>query len=949
MDRGLLIGMVKCSIMKRKIFIFTFLLALSQVIPIYGANNKDCSGGDQGKGSSGNTSGSAAAQGSASAVMSADPNELHGPAGYDTLRWVSINDVLHYTIFFENSEEIAGANAQIIKVSFTFPYEAMMNTFQLGEYNFALQNYPVASRGNAHKTRLDLRDSMSIYVDVAAGLDVPHQQAYWHFSSIDPITGIAPWQFDRGLLPVNDSTHIGEGYVTFSMQPDPALHTGDTISFYADILFDQNDTIPTNRWRNYVDAGAPQSSIISTPDGETPLLYHLSFTAADDEGGCGVKRVLLYQKDNMGIWQEIASASPDTTIDMQLELGDSYKLISIAEDHVGNREPFKSIPDFVLNANLAPTDILLSDSTFRDDLSESGYIATITSIDTEEGNFTYALSEGDGAIHNDFFLIDGDRLLLRNSLRCAEDSIYQIRLSTTDEGGLSYSKPFLLFMSHMLFKPKTDTISVRICEGDTYSFHGEEYNSSGLYPLTVSTSENICDSTYVVDITVLPHPIRPTISIVNGTTLVSSSDEGNKWMRCEATEDVLVSSDKQFMPIGDGNYYLVIDNGACTSEPSDTVVVQSEQNEVPFALSLAQGWNWFSSFLNDPLNKDVPTFLQPIQNAVDSLCGNISVVTNLTPAESYKIRTNQAIQHTWYGTACNPSNYPLSLHQGWNRIGYPLSYITDLTNTWSDFLPEEADIIKTYESFSVFYGGRWIGSLQTLSPGDGIMYYSQSHKNMLFSTDSMHVAIHPLHAPRANEDLPQNTGLHRYPDNSVLIATLLSSENKHIPEGVYTVLAYAEDECVGIGSYVEDNIHMLIYGDVAIAAPVYFKAFNHISQEYVNIVEQSLFQAEPIGTQTNPMILHLSDNSEDVNFAFSNASYTIYPNPVRDVLYISGNFEDIRALSLYTLTGKIVKKFDAYPLAGIPVKDIPDGTYMVIIETKNDAKIIRKIIKSAYH
>ena len=934
----------------KKDYIILILLCIQVLVnPIYGASKKDCTGGHQGKDSSGSTSGTAAAQGSATSVTSGDPNELHGPAGYDTLRWVSINDVLHYTIYFENSEEIAGANAQIIKVSFTFPYEAMMNTFQLGEYNFALKNYPLASKGNAHKTRIDLRDSMNIYVDVAAGLDIPHQQAYWHFSSIDPVTGIAPWQFDRGMLPVNDSTHVGEGYVTFSMQPDPALHTGDTISFFADILFDQNDTIPTNRWRNYVDAGAPQSTIINTPDEETPLLYHLSFTATDDEGGCGVKRVLLYLKDNMGIWQEVASASPDTVIDMQLELGDSYKLISIAEDYVGNREPFKEVPDLILNANLAPTDILLSDSLFRDDLPDSAYIATITSVDTEEGSFTYALAEGEGAIHNDFFLVDGDRLLLRNSLRCVEDSIYHIRLSTTDEGGLTYSKPFQLFMSHVLIHPKTDTIVVRICEGDSYSFRGEVYDSPGQYPISVTVSDNQCDSTFLLDVSVMPYPVRPTVSIINGGTLVSSANEGNQWILCGDQEDSIVSTTYQYTPVELGRYYVQINNGACISAPSDTIVFEARTDSVSLTLSLEEGWNWFSSCLVDPANSEVPSFIQPIQTKVDSVCGNTAVVYTLTPAESYKIRTNQSIQHTWRGLACNPANYPLSLNPGWNRIGYPLFYTTNLSNAWSAFLPEEGDIIKTYEAFSTFYGGKWVGTLHTLTPGDGVMYYSQSAKEMHFSMDSVHSNIRPLRAPRANEDLPPNMGIHRYPDNNTLIATLLNEEYEQIPEGIYTVLAYAGEECVGIGSYVEEKINMLIYGDEGISVPIHFRAYNHITQKFADVVEQISFGVEPVGSQANPMILHLSENNAtEATFVYADAAYNIYPNPVRDVLYISGEVENIHALSIYTLTGKIVKNYDSYPSTGIPMKDVPDGSYLVVIETASGVKHICKIIKSAH-
>src|SRR5574344_2268004 len=53
-------------------------------------------------------------------AISADPNEITGPAGYDTVRWVSSNDVLSYTIFFENNPEFATAAAQKVNIDMTF-------------------------------------------------------------------------------------------------------------------------------------------------------------------------------------------------------------------------------------------------------------------------------------------------------------------------------------------------------------------------------------------------------------------------------------------------------------------------------------------------------------------------------------------------------------------------------------------------------------------------------------------------------------------------------------------------------------------------------------------------------------------------------------------------------------------------------------------------------------
>jgi hypothetical protein len=63
--------------------------------------------------------------------QSADPNEIIGPAGYDSIRWVSINDVLNYTILFENDPEFASANAQKVDVRFSFDDKAWMRGFGL--------------------------------------------------------------------------------------------------------------------------------------------------------------------------------------------------------------------------------------------------------------------------------------------------------------------------------------------------------------------------------------------------------------------------------------------------------------------------------------------------------------------------------------------------------------------------------------------------------------------------------------------------------------------------------------------------------------------------------------------------------------------------------------------------------------------------------------------------
>lgn len=69
--------------------------------------------------------------------ISADPNEIIGPTGFgDSIRWVSINDILNYTILFENDPEFATANAQKVDVRFTFDDKSYIKGFGLSAFGF---------------------------------------------------------------------------------------------------------------------------------------------------------------------------------------------------------------------------------------------------------------------------------------------------------------------------------------------------------------------------------------------------------------------------------------------------------------------------------------------------------------------------------------------------------------------------------------------------------------------------------------------------------------------------------------------------------------------------------------------------------------------------------------------------------------------------------------------
>ena len=431
-----------------------------------------------------------------------------------------------------------------------------------------------------------------------------------------------------------------------------------------------------------------------------------------------------------GIYEEMCVCPLDTVIDFEAEPGRQYRFFTLAEDNVGNREELKEKPDFEVNVNAAPTDIALSDSVFRDDIEAGGFIAELSSVDVEQGGaFTYALAEGEGATDNDLFAIEGSQLLAKGAFACAEDTLYNIRLSTTDEGGMTFAKAFRLHLRHVLERPEPDTLAVSICEGDVYTFHGTDYDEAGTYRFTKG-NDFMCDSVFVLQLSVLPQPEPPTVTVEGVATLVSSAAKGNQWFRQDGTP-VEGATGQRFTPTEDGTYYVAAGNGACYSEPSEAYRVQlTDRSEL--ALDLAEGWNWLSSNIADAQYRQAKDFLAPIaasvvrmegdggELAADGQGGLDGSLGALQPTAAYLLLANAGVAHTWSGTAYAPESTPVALHEGWNSIGYLPTGAYPVAEALKNLAPQEGDVVKDYFDFAIYSGGQWTGTLSEMAPVVGI-------------------------------------------------------------------------------------------------------------------------------------------------------------------------------------------------------------------------------------
>jgi hypothetical protein len=277
-------------------------------------------------------------------ILSADPNEIIGPPGYDSVvKWVSVNAILPYKILFENNPSFATAPAQ--KVQIYLPVSQKLNPYslRLGDFGFGSFLFSVPPNTTAYTTRLDVKDSLGVFVDVTAGLDLINSRAFWIFESIDTATGLASsLPPSVGFLPVNDSTKgNGEGFVSLTLVPLSNDVTRDTAKANATIIFDEEESLATNTWSNLIDAVAPHSNVDTLPLVADPS-FRINWTAQDDSLGSGIANYDLYVSQNAAPFYLFQAAIDSTHLDFVGQPGVTYSFYTRAVDNTGNREPVKT-------------------------------------------------------------------------------------------------------------------------------------------------------------------------------------------------------------------------------------------------------------------------------------------------------------------------------------------------------------------------------------------------------------------------------------------------------------------------------------------------------------------------------------------------------------------------------------------------------------------------------
>ena len=162
-------------------------------------------------------------------------------------------------------------------------------------------------------------------------------------------------------------------------------------------------------------------------------------------------------------------------------------------------------------------------------------------------------------------------------------------------------------------------------------------------------------------------------------------------------------------------------------------------------LSLPAGWNWWSP----SLNVDIETFKNALvaamgDNATISIKSQNSSITYkngqwrgnldaIDAREMYQINVSTACELTLTATPIILSEFSITIQNGTNWIGYPLSETLSLEAAFSEFSPVNGDVIKSQGRSAIYRNGIWNGQLNALEPGNGYVYQSKATEDKILT------------------------------------------------------------------------------------------------------------------------------------------------------------------------------------------------------------------------
>ena len=367
---------------------------------------------------------------------------------------------------------------------------------------------------------------------------------------------------------------------------------------------------------------------------------------------------------------------------------------------------------------------------------------------------------------------------------------------------------------------------------------------------------------------------------------------------------------------------------------SETVEFNYTLKHSDMDFQMPAGWTWMSHHFESAIaaseltaDEGVARILSQTQEIIrDPQLGLVGSLSELSASESYKVETTTATaRQRLSDIAWNPAT-PIAVNAGWNWLGYPESQTMSVDEAFAPTAAETLDVVVGQNGFAQFDGEKWVGTLETMSPGMGYMYQSQSAKNVVYNTSIVSNAS-AKYAPGISGSLPLVLDIHKYGVIMPLVATLGDNDGLPLNNEDYLVAAFCGTECRGIARVVDGLVMMNVYGNVK--DKITFRVSNLDGEtDYANNAGLT-FSETVVGDIFNPYVIAINAHSgmADVKYDGNIEVWT-----EGDMLRIKGiAADDIDLVEVYDTNGQKLIRETNVSESGIRISTLTTGVYVVIV------------------
>ncbi len=387
------------------------------------------------------------------------------------------------------------------------------------------------------------------------------------------------------------------------------------------------------------------------------------------------------------------------------------------------------------------------------------------------------------------------------------------------------------------------------------------------------------------------------------------------------------------------------------------------QGEITQVSNFSQGYNWWGTYIELDGIDGLGTLEEGLVDNGVSIRSQASGYTDyyedygwygslsgINNESSYRVITSAPCTVSMTGSAAVPSEHPITLSQGWTWIGYVPSTAMSVDAAMAGVDATSGDKLKSQQGYSDYYEGYgWFGSLNTIEPGMGLMYYStnSSPVTLTYPDSNRGGEVRANLISDNNHWVPN---VHAYPDNMTVMA-VVELDDVEINTEHYELAAFAANgECRGSVKLIfAEPLHrhvafLTISGKDA--SELSFRLYDtETGKEYYDAEESLDFVANAIvGDARDLYVVHFRGTTGMDEFA---SNVKVYPNPVnrgeRFSIGMNAKSKSLVHVEIINALGTVVSMETLTQTPASIVAPITAGVYTLRISCEEDT-CYRKII-----